>query len=204
MRGLQVRAYSFGLLRLPTRVRRARPRTAAAQWLMLLVALAGLFAMHGLSDHGVGGPVAMSSAMSSGMSSAMSSEMSSGMASTTSTVADSARHTGHARHVGQDAGTSGSSSHAAHGDTLVTGGGPGATRGTGGGGHGDHDGMLAGMCLAVMAAVLALGLAAWRSRALAYLRNVFGDLNRVALTTWRSRSWGPAPPDLNRLSIQRC
>ena len=56
----------------------------------------------------------------------------------------------------------------------------------------------------LLAAVLALGLAAWRSRPLAYLSDVFADLNRVAFTTWRSRSWGPAPPDLNRLSIQRC
>lgn len=42
------------------------PRASIGRWLVLLVALAGLMAMHGLSDHGVGGPVPLqhSSAMS--------------------------------------------------------------------------------------------------------------------------------------------
>lgn len=41
-------------------------RASIGRWLVLLVALAGLMAMHGLSDHGVGGPVPLqhSSAMS--------------------------------------------------------------------------------------------------------------------------------------------
>ena len=36
-----------------------RPQAEIGRWLVLLVALAGLMAMHGLSDHGVGGPVPM-------------------------------------------------------------------------------------------------------------------------------------------------
>ena len=39
---------------------RSRPPGNLARWLVLLVALVGLMAMHGLSDHGVGGPVAAS------------------------------------------------------------------------------------------------------------------------------------------------
>ena len=34
---------------------RRRPLAAVGRWVMLLVALTGLMAMHGLSDHGVGG-----------------------------------------------------------------------------------------------------------------------------------------------------
>lgn len=144
---------------------------------MLLVALGGLMAMHGLSDHGVGGPAAASQrpVMTAAGTADDTHDMTAGTASTTAT--------GHSSH---DAGGMTEQASARHG------------------GIGGHDPMLAGMCLAVMGAVLlgAVGLF-WR-RALHKLRAAFGDLTRAWATAVVACSRGPAPPDLRLLCIQRC
>lgn len=157
---------------------------------MLLVALAGLIAMHGLSDHGVGGP-AVSSPMSSTRQDATSTQ--SDMRLSVATIGTSSPGTADAGHLSQDAAAPGSSGGAPHSDVGGT-----------SGGQGDHGGMLAGMCLAVMAGTLALAVAAWRARLRSALNDLLPNLNPITGRMWRARSWGPAPPDLRLLSIQRC
>ncbi|KQW47308.1 hypothetical protein ASC77_12590 [Nocardioides sp. Root1257] len=152
------------------------------RWLLLLVALGGLFAMHGLSDHGVGGPAALGSS-----------------------VAHVDAHTGAGHQLGGGAASPGGmhGAAAAVADASV----PAEMPADSSGGHDDHHGggVLVGMCLAVLVAALLFGLAAWCARALARLWHVLAHDPVVAATTafW-ARARGPAPPDLNLLSIQRC
>lgn len=136
-----------------------RGAEVVGRWLLLVVALGGLFAMHGLSDHGVGGPDAVTSY-------SVGSEM------------PASHSPGHVEEPPGDPG----------------------------GGHGSHHGdAVVATCLAVLAAVLALGILMWRGRALRRLRLAATDFPALAAVTalW-ARARGPAPPDLMLLSIQRC
>jgi hypothetical protein len=127
-------------------------RRSVGRLLILLGALAGLFAMHGMSDHGTGGPVELTAASS---------------------------HDSHM--LGMDA-----PSHAPVGEEPQP---------------NHHDSGLAGLCLAVLIAVLTFGVGVLRRR----LR---------ALASWLPRTYVhllgfspervPRPPDLLALSIQRC
>jgi hypothetical protein len=132
---------------------RSRPPGNLARWLVLLVALAGLMAMHGLSDHGVGGPVVGSGA-----------------------AAPMAGHD----HEGGGAG----SDH--------------------GGGHGGDGGMLTGLCLAVLVALLPFVVATARTRLPRALADGLRDRAAVVGTAIRARARGPGAPDLRMLSVQRC
>ena len=78
---------------------RRRPLAAVGRWLVPLVALAGLMAMHGLSDHGVGG-LAGSSAVRAD-------------AAVAAPVADASAEGTHEHERGQ-VGDSGSESHGGH------------------------------------------------------------------------------------------
>lgn len=139
-----------------------RPLSPVGRWLLLLVALGGLLAMHGLSDHGVGGPAAV------------------GPATT---------------HVAMDTGTPATDP---ADDAVARGGaadGPGE----------HHGGSVVGMCLAVIGAVLLLGVVARRSGFITRLRHALTThLAVLTATSFWARARGPAPPDLRLLSIQRC
>ncbi|GAA4748438.1 hypothetical protein GCM10023350_36710 [Nocardioides endophyticus] len=161
-------------------------RDVVGRWMLLLVALGGLFAMHGLSDHGVGGPAAVASPTAS--------------AATAMAHADAHGETSNdarpAIHAGDPAASDGEDRAG-----LTT----GLPAGQGGGAHGDHHGgVLVGMCLAVLAAVMAFSICAWRARVLVRLRGVGHDPAVAAATAFWARARGPAPPDLRMLSILRC
>lgn len=140
---------------------RYRPsaRRSAGRLLVLLAALAGLFVMHGMSDHGAAGPGELSATTLSA-------------------------------HVSMDAPT-------------TIGGGVDHERGSTAPAqpsHG-HDLGIAGLCLAVLIVVLAVGVALGRQRyrALgAWLPRAHAGLLGFA------RERVPRPPDLVGLSIQRC
>jgi hypothetical protein len=155
-----------------------RSRDVVGRWLLLLVALGGLFAMHGLSDHGVGAPAALASP-----------------------AAHVESHMGVGHQLGADAASAESAHGAAVASML-----PADLSTDSGNGHGDHHGgVLVGMCLAVLAAALLFGVVAWRARVLARLRHVLAeDPAAAAATAFWARARGPAPPDLTLLSILRC
>ena len=125
-------------------------RTSVARWLMLLVALAGLMAMHGLSDHGVGGPVPLDHPPAA-----------------TGAMTDMPAPPGDEEPAG---------------------------------GHGGHEGLLVGLCLAVLAAVLLLSAVVRRGRPIRASRTWLDGL-AVAV---RARARGPSTPDLRQLSVLRC
>ncbi|GAA4363110.1 hypothetical protein GCM10023146_02130 [Nocardioides caricicola] len=153
--------------------------STAGRWLVLLVALGGLLAMHGLSAHGVGGPpidVAQRSPMST---------------MDTPAFAHAATHAA-------DAGASASGSRAAR--TTST-----PPDGHGGHHRSDDDALVAAMCLAVLATLLLLGVAAWRVGVWARIRQALVDsVASAGATAFWARARSPAPPDLRLLSIQRC
>ena len=134
--------------------------TSVGRVLIMIVALAGLFAMHGLSDHGMGGPDAVVEVGASPMT---------------------------------------------HGSDAMTVAGRGSGMAADSPGQQpmqNHHGMgLAALCLAVLVAVLLVGLSVWR-RGLRPLS--------VWLPHWRptllvlARPGALRPPDLLALSIQRC
>jgi hypothetical protein len=179
--------------------RRVRPRLAAVGRLsMLLVALAGLFAMHGLSDHGVGGAVAAPGFVAGQPADHLG--------------AQAHRHAAQAAeadpmtsaHAAPAPAGSGSALGPASSDTPAARSSAGTSDGDGhGDGHGSH-GPLVGVCLAVMAAVLLLGFAARQIRSVRELTITLTDLaGRIAAGVC-ARARGPARPDLRLLSIQRC
>jgi hypothetical protein len=129
--------------------------------LVMVAALAGLFAMHGLSDHGMGGPDAVvhvdgSRAMTHG--------------------SDAMKVAGHVSGVTTQA----------PGQQPI---------------HNDHGTGLGGLCLAVLVAVLLIGLSIWRRG----LRPLSAGLPHWRPTHLVLKRPGPLrPPDLLALSIQRC
>ena len=136
---------------------------------MLLVALAGLFAMHGLSDHGAAGHLYTQASTTSAGDAAPASH-------------GTSEH-GAAGHM--DRATGRASTDSAN-DPMPQGG---------------HGAGLMGLCLAVLAAALTLVLAAART----HRRPLFTTANAGwALPTLLARARDPDPPDLRRLSIQRC
>jgi hypothetical protein len=134
------------------------PPVEIGRLFVLLAALAGLFAMHGMSDHGTAGPGELTAQSSAHASMDLPTSMNVGM-------------------------------HQEHGSEP-----PSQPQ------HG-HDMGLAGLCLAVLIAVLAFGV-------------VLGRLRYRALGAWLPRAYAgllgfarervPKPPDLFALSIQRC
>lgn len=146
------------------------------QWLMLLVALAGLLAMHGFSDHGVAGAVDVSRHA---------------MTHDASAAAADVEHAG---------------DHAASMTVSATAGSESALRSveSPGEGHGGHGGLAAVACLAVLMGMLVLLVARWPARVRAWLQDALHDLSRAAAGALRARSREPRPPDLRSLSIQRC
>ena len=135
--------------------------TSIGRVLIMIVALAGLFAMHGLSDHGIGGPDAV---LAAGGSPAMT--------------------------HGGDTMTA-----AGHGSGMA------AQSPTQQPMQNDHDMGLMSLCLAVLVAVLLLGLSIWR-RGLRLLTMWLPRWRPIRLVLARP---GPLrPPDLLALSIQRC
>jgi len=195
MSGFVTRAPALGLTvrSTPPRSRRAVAAAAVGRWVMLLVALAGLFAMHGLSDHGAGAAVALPHSTAS---------------------APTGQAMEHA--VTADGGPAAASvvgafgmAHAAHPASGPASGAESKSDAVGlndkGAGHDGHGGILVGVCLAVMAAVLLLGgWVAWRSRLASWARGVRFDLIRASATAIRARARGPGAPDLRLLSVQRC
>ena len=171
-----------------------RPWDVAGRWLLLLVALGGLLAMHGFSDHGVGGPAAVASSATNAAVSAPA-----GMAAVPSTTGThpGSHHPGHA--ADSTAPHAVLTEPAAVGAVGTPAGGPGDHHG---GGHGTS---AAEMCLAVLAAVLLLALTTRRLGLGVRVRDAFLDVAAVvsAVAFW-ARARGPAPPDLRLLSIQRC
>ena len=160
----------------PGRVRGTRglPLGVVGRWVMLLVALAGLMAMHGLSDHGVGGPTAASQTPA---------VMAAGTADHTHAMAAGTTAAGHSNDGVDEMSEDGGAGH---------------------GGAGGHGAMLAGMCLAVIGAVLLGAIGVFWRRVLYTLQAAFGDLTRAWAIAVVACSRGPAPPDLRLLSIQRC
>ena len=159
-------------------------RATVAEWLMLVVALAGLMAMHGFSDHGVGGL----------------GELPAGSAGTPLTAPAGGPIHSNMDHVAASAVPSVSEG-PGHGEAS----GPGHGGDPGDGHGGGHDGMLAGACLAILAAALLLGAARWRAHLLGYTRaSALMRSLADAAHALRAWTWGPAPPDLTRLSILRC
>ena len=148
---------------------RRRRRSTVARWAMLLLALGGLLAMHGLASHGVGGPAVVAPPMSAGLHAAH---------------ADLGPTPGVARGTDEMTGPG-------HGDEVP-------------GGHGGHDGILAGICLAILGAVLLVGVTARRARLLVGLGHESVDVVRMRAIALLARARGPSPPDLRLLSIQRC
>jgi hypothetical protein len=134
-------------------------RRSAGRLVVLLAALAGLFAMHGMSDHGTAGPGELSAATSAAHA-----------------PMDTSTKTGaHAHH---DRGNE-SPSQPNHG----------------------HDLGVAGLCLAVLIAVLTLGVALGQQR----YRALGARLSRAyASLLGFARERVPRPPDLFALSVQRC
>ncbi|GAB6985970.1 hypothetical protein JCM10369A_24940 [Nocardioides pyridinolyticus] len=163
---------------------------------MLLVALAGLMAMHGLSDHGVGGlagaageRAGVAVASSPGTTSSIS--MASGASqSGHAFAAGLADHADHADHAAKTAVVGGSSSSQPAGES--------------GDGHGGHGELLLGVCLAVPAAGLLLRVLVGAFRPLGMFLTRLVDRAAAAVVAVRARARGSACPDLRLLSIQRC
>lgn len=144
------------------------------QWLLLLVALSGLMAMHGFSDHGTRGSVEPPQH-----------PMTHGYVA----MAGPATHPDHTR--------------ALAGATVTVGEVRVGTAGWPVDGHDGHDGALAGTCLAVMAGLVLLVVSRWPHRVRATLGDALLVAGVSALRL-RTRSRRPAPPDLTLLAVQRC
>ena len=176
---------------------------AVARWVMLLAALAGLTAMHGLSDHGVGGPVRTAEATSS--VAAMRSAQAAAVPATAGESMSATHgydHT-HGRALVDDHGAdegivevAGSATDQGVARSARQVGG----HGSGHGGHGDP----MWLCLAVLAALL-VGVAALRHRLPSRaMTATLSDLMQAAVAAVCARARGPAKPDLRLLSSQRC
>lgn len=138
------------------------PLARLGRFLVLLVALGGLFAMHGMSDHGTGGPGEVASSISATHPSAAH-------------LKPAALVTSGERHDMGD----GLPSRPSH----------------------DHGTEVAGLCLAVMVAVLLIGGALgtrWHHRLRAWLPG--SDVGRLTAACLRVVK----PPDHLAFSIQRC
>jgi hypothetical protein len=169
------RGYGAGVVRLeggprlhgvstPGARRLGRPlRVSVGRLLVLLVSLAGLFAMHGMSDHGTAGPSEVASTQVVHLTMPMP-EIAPGGAKA----------------------LAGPAAHTESPPQQPIGG---------------HDMGLAGLCLAVLVAVLLLS-----SGLLRRLRHAV----RTGTPAWPARIVGvararaPTPPDLFALSVQRC
>ena len=163
---------------------------------MLLVALAGLFAMHGLSDHGAAGQVVTDVG-------AHATHGSEGpvVLSEEHLQHDVGNAVGSAVEGATDTSTSAAATLLAASPRMASAM-PGALTGVvndppGHGGHG-----LLGMCLAVLAAALTLVLATTlvRDRRPLFVTAPGGSV----LPTLLARARDPDPPDLRLLSVQRC
>jgi hypothetical protein len=200
MSGYLAHASTFGRSSRPARRRSHLPLATVGQWAMLLVALAGLFAMHGLSDHGVGGTVPMSSSASENAGHQAGQGADQTAMQTAMQTADHEIGHGMALNLSTNIGTN----TGLHGVSVAEPAGSMEGHSDGGGhGHGG-DGLLVGVCLAVIAAVILLGVAAWHARLLREVRGFLIDLARPSVTAIRARARGPATPNLRVLSIQRC
>ena len=91
-------------------------------------------------------------------------------------------------------------------ETGTPGSDPAAARGGAADGPEEHHGgSVVGMCLAVIGAVLLLGVVARRAGFVTRLRHALTThLAVLTATSFWARARGPAPPDLRLLSIQRC
>lgn len=164
----------------PTRALPRRALSAGGRLLLLLVALGGLFAMHGLADHGVAGHLVTSSASHAGAVGHVE-DHPSGTAGHAPTA-----HVAHGAPQGLDAGASSVTvSRAADALEAVS----------SGAGHGH----MTELCLAILAAALVLALSAVPRRT--PWSAAFASSVRPVLV---ARARDPVPPDLRRLSVQRC
>lgn len=159
--------------------------SSLGRWLMLLVSLAGLMAMHGFSDHGVGGATGTAGvSVTSAMHAAL----------VASGVEDGDDAAGHGRHAaGSDRPARGPVDAAAP-EGRAHGGG----HGEGPGGHGG----MAELCLAVLAALLLVAALRRGLQPLGVL--LIRRLDVAGAARLRARARGPAAPDLRSLSILRC
>jgi hypothetical protein len=161
------------------------------RWVILLVALAGLMAMHGLSDHGLGG--AGVDARMGGVMAAVGT----GHVDGTPGLGSADISTGHAGHAGHASAVD-------HIDPLFTGAGTASLREQHGDHRGGHGDLMVGMCLAVLGALLLFGARKRGSPPLARVLTASVDRTRANATALRARSRGAVRPDLRMLSIQRC
>lgn len=175
------------------RRRRRGPRAAelAARWFVLLAALVGLFAMHGLSDHGTGPAPLTTASATVGTASAAAGVASDARSAPVPDDAAGAHASGTPAEATTAAGGCDGSCHAGHGDNH-----PGGPSG------GGHDMGLMGLCLAILVAALLSAVAAYDHWWTAFRRTLGALVSRVAVTVATSR--GLDPPDLHRLSIARC
>lgn len=222
MDGDLMRARAAGAFTRPGRDGRVRLRHSAAaaavgRWLMLLVALAGLMAMHGLSDHGVGGVSGINgmtgvAGIASSAGSSASTVVSSGVVTSDETRDMDPGHAGHAADGALAAGSSMTSpsvaTHESSSEHSTFGAfGASAPSAAGHGGHGSHGGhgeLLLGVCLAVLAAGLILRVLVGAFRPVGVFLTKLVDQAAAAGVAVRARARGPACPDLRLLSIQRC
>ncbi|NHC22929.1 hypothetical protein G6553_07055 [Nocardioides sp. IC4_145] len=195
------------------RSRRPGARVLAGRWLVVLAAFAGLFAMHGLSDHGVGmSPVGGAGAAHAhhGAISAVDGAFGADVEHTgRSPVADQLQQGRSCNGTCTSGGTAASRTSADHSAAEAAGLDPGLDAGQGQSGHGGgasgfgHGMDLMGLCLAVLVAaaltVLGVRRGSWRISARALAAAVASAGGILAAT---SRVLDP--PDLHRLSIARC
>lgn len=174
-----------------------RSLVSLSRWVVLLVALAALMAMHGLSDHGVGGVAGADM----------------GMGAAPFSHATGMEHVGDARGI-EGSNPADRSAHHPRGAGLTGGvhtSGPSTSElGTGAAGdqHGHHGGghedLMVGMCLAVLGALALLRSLRRGSRPLERVLTASVDRALASATALRVRARGAVRPDLRMLSIQRC
>lgn len=162
------------------------------RWLTLLLALGGLVAMHGLSGHGVAGPVVGATGA---------------MAATSPLPAVGGAGSGRTAGPGSapPAGHTGHRTDPPRGGEVAPRPAAGADDGRGSE-HGGHHGASAPVtCLAVLAALLLLGAPGWRTGLPRQVRRTRAETALLApASAFRARARDPVPPDLAVLSILRC
>ena len=177
-----------------------RSLATTARWVVLLVALAGLMAMHGLSDHGVSGVPGTGSDTGTGAAFPVSHSSGTGLRGDANSITAS----NHADQSGHHQGRVGLT-----GDARFPG--PSSSElGTGSGGdrhgqhRGGHEGLMVGMCFAVLGALALLRTVRRGSRPLDRVLTASVDRALASATALRARRLGAVRPDLRMLSIQRC